>query len=301
MFKDRSAQYWIHGFLRVCLSNCEVLGVPPVTSLTLSPHGYPPRNSPSRGLCPGVPGVEMIRQLRSSRKYIALDWQGWATTPREITEEGYLIKPPLPSRRRQWHPHSSTLAWKIPWTEEPGGLQSMGSLRVGHDWATSLWLFTFMHWRRKWQPTPVFLPGESQGWGSLVGCHLWGCTESDTTEATQQQQQPLPSTSWGVCAQSVSHVWLFVNPRTVALQAPLSMGFPRQEYWNGLPFPPPGDLPDPGIKSASLMSPATPGKPIFWGRWPKQGGRGLMHKVGCGWGTQRRAQWKTLRWDFLGP
>ena len=59
-------------------------------------------------------------------------------------------------------PHSSTLAWKIPWTEEPGGLQSMGSLRVGHDWATSLSLFTFMHWRRKWRPTPVFLPGESQ-------------------------------------------------------------------------------------------------------------------------------------------
>ena len=78
--------------------------------------------------------------------------------------------------------HSSTLAWKIPWTEEPGRLQSMGSLRVGHDWATSLSLFTFMHWRRKWQPTPVFLPGESQGWGSLVGCHLWGRTESDTTE-----------------------------------------------------------------------------------------------------------------------
>ena len=46
-------------------------------------------------------------------------------------------------------PHSSTLAWKIPWTEEPGRLQSMGSLRVRHDWATSLSLFTFMHWRRK--------------------------------------------------------------------------------------------------------------------------------------------------------
>ena len=71
-------------------------------------------------------------------------------------------------------PHSSTLAWKIPWAEEPGSLQSMGSHRVGHDWATSLSLFTFMHWRRKWQPTPVFLPGESQGWGSLVGCRLWG-------------------------------------------------------------------------------------------------------------------------------
>ena len=62
--------------------------------------------------------------------------------------------------------------------------QSMGSLRVGHDWATSLSLFTFMHWRRKWQPTPVFLTGESQGRRSLVGCRLWGRTESDTTEAT---------------------------------------------------------------------------------------------------------------------
>ena len=71
-------------------------------------------------------------------------------------------------------PHSSTLAWKVPWTEKPGRLQSMGSLRVGHDWATSLLLFTFMHWRRKWQPTPVFLSGESQGRGNLVGCRLWG-------------------------------------------------------------------------------------------------------------------------------
>ena len=71
-------------------------------------------------------------------------------------------------------PHSSTLAWKIPWMEEPGRLQSMGLLRIRHDWATSLSLFTFMHWRRKWQPTPVFLPGESQGRGSLVGCRPWG-------------------------------------------------------------------------------------------------------------------------------
>ena len=81
-------------------------------------------------------------------------------------------------------PHSSTLAWKIPWTEEPGRLQSMRLRRVGHNWANSLSLFTFMLWRRKWQPTPVFLPGESQGWGSLGGCHLWGSTESDTTEVT---------------------------------------------------------------------------------------------------------------------
>ena len=81
-------------------------------------------------------------------------------------------------------PHSSTPAWKIPWTEEPGRLQSMGSLRVGYHWATSLSLFTFMHWRRKWQPTPVFLPRESQGRGSLVGSRLWGRTESDTTHMT---------------------------------------------------------------------------------------------------------------------
>ena len=54
---------------------------------------------------------------------------------------------------------------------------SMGSRRVGHDWVISLSLFTFMHWRRKWQLTPVFLPGESQGQGSLVGCCLWGHTK----------------------------------------------------------------------------------------------------------------------------
>ena len=80
--------------------------------------------------------------------------------------------------------HSSTLAWRIPWMEEPGRLQSMGLLRVGHDWTTSLSLFTFMHWRRKWQPTPVFLPGESQGQRSLLGCRLWGRTELDMTDAT---------------------------------------------------------------------------------------------------------------------
>ena len=73
---------------------------------------------------------------------------------------------------------------RVTWTQEPGRLQSMGSLGVAHDWATSLSLFTFMHWRRKWQPTPVFLPGESQGRGSLVGCRFWGRTELDTTEAT---------------------------------------------------------------------------------------------------------------------
>jgi len=81
-------------------------------------------------------------------------------------------------------------------TGKPDTLQSMGSQRVGHDWTKQRQqkngirqsLFTFLHWRRKWQPTPVFLPGESQGQRSLVRCRLWGRTESDTTEATYQQQ-----------------------------------------------------------------------------------------------------------------
>ena len=76
-------------------------------------------------------------------------------------------------------PHSSALAWKIPWTEEPGGLQSMGSLGVGHDWATSLSLFTFLHWRRKWQPTPVFLlenPRDGGAWWAAV----YGVTQGQT-------------------------------------------------------------------------------------------------------------------------
>ena len=76
-------------------------------------------------------------------------------------------------------PHSSTLAWRIPWTEEPGRLWSTGSLRVGHSWAASLSLFNFMHWRRKWQPTPVFLPGESQGQGAWWAA-VYGVAQSRT-------------------------------------------------------------------------------------------------------------------------
>ena len=136
-----------------------------------------------------------------------------------------------------------------------------------------------MHWRRKWQPTPVFLPGESQGWWSLVGCRLWGCTESDTTEVTQQQQQH--SAMYvvltciyllisdiehffmyllAVCISSLekclfnssayfkrlmlrlsrfSRVQLCATPQTAAHQAPPSLGFSRQEHWSGLPFPSP--------------------------------------------------------------
>ena len=79
--------------------------------------------------------------------------------------------------------HSSTPAWKIPWREEvPGRLQSMGSRRVGHDWTTSFSLFTFMHWRRKWQPTPVLLPEKSHGQRSMAGYSPGSHKESDMTE-----------------------------------------------------------------------------------------------------------------------
>ena len=75
--------------------------------------------------------------------------------------------------------HSSTLALKVPWTEEPGRLQSMGSLRVGHDWVTSLSLFTFMHWRRQWQPLQCSClenPRDGGAWWAAV----YGVAQSQT-------------------------------------------------------------------------------------------------------------------------
>ena len=80
--------------------------------------------------------------------------------------------------------HYSTLAWKIPWTEEPGRLRSMGSLRGGHDRASSLSLFTFMHLEKEMATHSSVLAWRIPGTGSLVGCRIWGRTESDTTEAT---------------------------------------------------------------------------------------------------------------------
>ena len=78
---------------------------------------------------------------------------------------------------KEMAPHSSTLAWRIPWMEEPGRLQSMGSLRVGHDWATSLSLFTFMHWRRKWQQCSCLEnPRDGGAWWAAV----YGVTQSRT-------------------------------------------------------------------------------------------------------------------------
>ena len=80
--------------------------------------------------------------------------------------------------------HTSTLAWKIPWAEEPGRLQSMGSLRVGHDWATSLSLFTFHALEKEMATHSSVLAWRIPGTGEPGGCRLWDHTESDRTEAT---------------------------------------------------------------------------------------------------------------------
>ena len=130
---------------------------------------------------------EVLDRLSCVKTWAAVLLDAWGVKSKwslQHTRQRAFVIPLHLKREKAVAPHSSTLAWQIPWLEEPGRMQSMGSLRVRHDWATSLSLFTFMHWRRKWQPTPVFLPGESQGRGSLVGCLLWGRTESDTTEAT---------------------------------------------------------------------------------------------------------------------
>ena len=148
----------------------------------LRPHTNP--LDPYSSLFLSYPHVTRVTPL--PQEAVTADWRSALILNQKtgspfLTESFYT--PPVKNSKAM-APHSSTLAWKIPWMEEPGALQSMGSLRVGHDWVTSLSLFTLMHRRRKWQPTPAFLPGESQGRGSLVGCHLWGRRESDTTEVT---------------------------------------------------------------------------------------------------------------------
>ena len=92
--------------------------------------------------------------------------------------------------------HSSIPAWKIPRMEEPGRLQSMGSLS-----RTQLtdFTFTFMHWRRKWQPTPVFLPGESQGWWSLVGCRLWVTQSRIRLKRLSNSSRKIPLNGYTTC------------------------------------------------------------------------------------------------------
>ena len=139
-----------------------------------------------------------------------------------------------------------------------------------------------MPWRRKWQTIPISLSGKSHGQRSLMDCSLQGRTELGTTEwltpmlsllfmsTISYWQMPRWFLILALCV--FSRVWLFVTPWTVAHQAPMSMEFSQQEYWDRLPFPPIGDLPNPGIEPESPASPALagrfftnvpPGKPNF--------------------------------------
>ena len=112
--------------------------------------------------------------------------------------------------------HSSILAWKIPWTEKPGGVQSIRLQSIKHDWET-----------------------EHEHTGVLIVSWYWyyACVHPKSLQSC-----------------------LTVTPCTIAHQAPLFMGFSRQEYWSGLPCSPPGAFPNPGIEPTSLTYPALAGE-----------------------------------------
>ena len=128
--------------------------------------------------------------------------------------------------------HSSILAWRIPWSEEPGGIDSTRWKRVRHDWETNT-------------------------------KHNTKLDKSEWYFSKREVKNSLK-----VKLSSLSRVQLFATPWAVAYQAPPTMGFSRQEYLSGLPFPSPGHLPDPGIKprsptlQADALSSEPPGKPL---------------------------------------
>ena len=150
-------------------------------------------------------------------------------------------------------PHSSTLAWKIPWTEEPGRLQSMGSLGVGHDWATSLSLFTFMHWRRKWQPTPVSClekPRDGGAWWAAIS----GVAQSRTRLKwlSSSSSSSLPSLCGLLPPCPCSHCSLFQGcpffPRLDVICSSLTSSLTPPH-----PLPPPQPLPPPPTRPSHAV------------------------------------------------
>ena len=148
-------------------------------------------------------------------------------------------------------PHSSTLAWKIPWMEEPGRLPSMGSHRVGHDWSNLAAPAAAVSWSRWWRDSgrPLRKKGRLEpasflrdGWGR---------------QNLLRNQEGMPVCSVrSVVSNSLQPPW------AAAYQVPLVMEISMQEYWSGLPFPPPEDLPDPGIETMSLESPTLADKSL---------------------------------------
>ena len=158
--------------------------------------------------------------------------------------------------------HSSILAWRIPLTEEPGELQSLGLQKVGHHWATNTHTHTHTHtqthgmilrcWcfvRFVWLLLLLLFFPFSLNWMSITGtlCLPYHCIlGADNWFSSFCRWEGILFLD-GLCQP-------FVMPWTVALQVSLSVGFYRQKYWSGLPFPTPGNLPYPGIKPVSLVS-----------------------------------------------
>ena len=151
------------------------------------------------------------------------------------------------------------------WTGKPGMLQSMGSQRVGHDWATELnWfrvIIDMLRLKSVFFLLVCFLPHLYLIHFCFIFSFLW---ISIWLKFTPENFILLVHLAcWVVekymCLRSLSCVQLFETPWTVACQAPLSMEFSKQECWSRLPFPPPGDLPDPGIKPVSSGSLALAG------------------------------------------
>ena len=180
--------------------------------------------------------------------------------------------------------HSSTLAWKIPWMEETGGLQSMGS----QSWT---WLNDFTWNSGKgtqkgicaWEPHRVLLDfsdpqklqadtathlnqslpqlqkfqSEAGGWGQTPPSREWRSSQSSLIQFRH-------CCCWVTKAKVkvLNRFWLFATPWTVAYQAPPSMGFSGQECWSGVPLPSPGDCPDPGIDPRSKLCPTLPSQAL---------------------------------------
>ena len=179
-------------------------------------------------------------------------------------------------RRGKWQPPPVLLPEKSLGWRSLVGYSPWGHKELNMDATEWLHFLSFYSsfWRRKWQPTPMFLPGECHGQRGLVGYSLWGCRESDITkQLTHTHTHTHIHTHWndpvGQIQQHVSSsldclshclhaqsCLIFCNSMGYSPPVPLSKKFSRQEYWSGLPFPPPWDLSDPGIKPTSLVSSA---------------------------------------------
>ena len=209
-----------------------------------------------------------------------------------LSQQEYWNGLPFPPPGDLPHPGIEPVSPALQVNSLPFGKPKMGGI-------SPIWWIGWLCPRSSWtwlvtqQTSSYIILGTRGLWSLPMGCGLFSFRESDSKGSLPCRRErakkemckshhPSNGESWllwfwastpgrsqdpchyhisCVCVhvQSLSHVWLFSTPWTVAHQAPLSMGFPRKEYWSGLPFPTPGDLPDPGTEPESPASPALPG------------------------------------------